>query len=85
MRVLLRRGQQGASERQAVGPLPGLLPRAVPNAIILVHHLLQQGLVIGVERRHGDVPHGPKLATVVQVLVFQAEEVPHKTPAGEGG
>lgn len=80
--VLLRGGQQGASQRQAVRPLPALLPRAVPNAIFLVHHLLQQRLVIGVERRHGDVPHGPELAAVVQMLVLQTEEIPHEAPAG---
>lgn len=79
--VLLRGGQQGASERQAVGPLPGLLARAIPNAFVLVHHLLQQRLVIGIERRHRDIPHSTELTTVIQVLVLQTEEVPHKTPA----
>lgn len=78
---LLWGGQQGASERQTVGSLPGLLARAVPDAVILVHHLLQQRLVVGVEWCHRDVPHRTKLTTVIQVLVFQTEEVPHKTSA----
>lgn len=81
--VLLWRGQQGASKRQAVGPLPDLLARAVPDAIVLVHHLLQQCLVVGVEWRHRDVPHSTELTTVIQVLVLQTEEVPHKTPDGK--
>lgn len=74
--------QQGASEWQAVGPLPGLLSRAVPDAVLLVHHLLQQRLVVSVEWCHRDVPHRTKLTTVIQVLVLQTEEVPHKTSAG---
>lgn len=79
--VLLWGGQQGASERQAVRPLPGLLARAVPDSVLLVHHLLQQRLVVGIERRHWDVSHGTELTTVVQVFVLQTEEVPHKPPA----
>lgn len=78
---LLWGGQQGASERQAVGSLPRLLARAVPDTILLVHHLLQQRLVVSVERCHRDIPHSTKLTTVIQVLVLQTEEVPHKTPA----
>ncbi len=64
-----------------MGPLPGLLARAVPDAVLLVHHLLQQRLVVGIKWRYGDVPHSTKLTTVIQVLVLQTEEVPHKTPA----
>lgn len=61
--------------------LPGPLARAVSNAVLLVHHLLQQRLVVGIERSHGDVAHRTELAAVVQVLVLQTEEVPDKTPA----
>lgn len=73
-------GQPRPAEAHAVGPLPALLALPVPDAVLLVHHLLQQGLVVSVERRHADVSDRPELTAVVQVLVFQSEEVPDKPP-----
>lgn len=64
-----------------MGPLPGLLARAIPDSVLLVHHLFQQRLVVSVERRHRDIPDRTKLTAVVQVLVLQTKEVPHKAPA----
>lgn len=51
----------------------------IDDAIGMVHHADDVGLVGGVERRHRDVPHGAELAAVVQVLVLQPEEVPDET------
>ena len=53
---------------------------SVDHSIVLVHHLLQQRLVVGVHRRDGDVPHCTKLSAVVQVLVLQTKKVPHEPP-----
>lgn len=74
------RGEPRPAEAHAVGPLPALFALPVPDSVLLVHHLLQQGLVVSVERGHADVSHGPELTAVVQVLVFQSEEVPDKPP-----
>lgn len=73
------------SQGHAVGAFPVLLAQAVPDSVLLVHHLLQQRLVVSVQRSHRDVPHGSELTTVIQVLVLQTEEVPHKTSAVERG
>lgn len=74
------RGEPRPAEAHAVGPLPALFALPVPDSVLLVHHLLQQGLVVSVERSHADVSDGPELTAVVQVLVFQSEEVPDKPP-----
>lgn len=76
-------GEARPAEAHAVGSLPALLALPVPDSVLLVHHLLQQRLVISVERGHADVSDRPELTTVVQVLVFQSEEVPHKSPGSE--
>lgn len=65
-------------------PLPAFLARAVLDAVLLVHHLLQQSLIVSAERRHWDVPHGTKLATVIQVFVLKTEKVPHEAPVWGG-
>lgn len=72
--------QQRASQCEAVAPPPGLLALPVFDSVLVVHHLLEQCLIVGVQRSHGDVPHRPELTAVVQVLVLQTEEVPHETP-----
>lgn len=40
------------SQGNAVGAFPVLLAQAVPNSVLLVHHLLQQRLVVSVQRSH---------------------------------
>ena len=52
---------------------------SVGDAVLFVHHLLQQRLVIRVHRSNGDVTHGAELTAVVQVLVFQPEKVPDES------
>lgn len=74
------RGESRPAEAHAVGPLPALFALPVPDSVLLIHHLLQQGLVVSVEWSHADVSDCPELTTVVQVLVFQSEEVPDKPP-----
>lgn len=76
----LLRGQAWPAQAHTVAPLPALLALSVSHAILLVHHLLQEGLVVGVERSHADVSDGSEFTTVVQMFVLQAEEVPHKAP-----
>jgi len=50
------------------------------DTIFIIHHLLQQRLVARVDRRNGDVTHSTKLSAVVQMLVLQTKEIPHKSP-----
>ena len=74
-------GEAGPAQADAVAPLPVPLALPVADAVLLVHHLLQQRLVVGVERGHADVTHRAELTAVVQVLVLQPEEVPYEPPA----
>lgn len=74
------RSKPWPAEAHAVGSLPALLALPVSDSILLIHHLFQQSLVISIEWSHTDVPDCPELTTVVQVLVFQSEEVPDKPP-----
>ena len=53
---------------------------SVGYAILLIHHLLQQCLVIGVHWRNGDVTNRSELTAVVQVLILQSKEVPDEPP-----
>lgn len=76
----LLRGQTWPAQTHTVAPLPALLALSVPHSILLVHHLLQEGLVVSVERSHTDVSDSSEFTTVVQMFVLQAEEVPHKAP-----
>lgn len=82
--MLVLGGEARSSQRHAVAPLPAFLALPVPDAVLLVHHLLQQRLVICVQRSHGNVPHRSELTTVVQVLVLQTEEVPHEASGDDG-
>lgn len=52
----------------------GLPP--VGDAVRLVHHALQHALLARIQLRQVDVPRGPELAAVVQMLVLQAHVVP---------
>lgn len=81
--MLILGGEARSSQRHAVAPFPALLALPVPDPVLLVHHLLQQCLVIGVQRSHRDVPHRSELAAIVQVLVLQTEEVPHEASDDE--
>lgn len=74
------RGEPWPTEAHAVGSLPAFFALAVPDSILLIHHLLQQSLVVSIEWSHTDIPDCPELTTVVQVLIFQSEEVPDKPP-----
>lgn len=69
-----------SAQGHALAALPLFVLAAISYTIFLVHHLIQECQVISVEWCHGDVPHGTELTTVVQVLVLQTEEVPHKPP-----
>lgn len=82
--MLVLGGEARSSQRHAVAPLPAFLALPVPDAVLLVHHLLQQRLVVCVQRSHGDVPHRSELAAVVQVLILQTEEVPHEASGDDG-
>lgn len=50
----------------------------VDHAVLVVHHLQDDDLVVGVDRGDRDVPHGTELTTVVEMFVLQAEKVPHE-------
>lgn len=64
-----------------VGPLARLPAAPVDHSAGLVHHADQEGLVARVDGSHRDVSHRTELATVVQMFIFQPEEVPHEAPA----
>lgn len=55
-----------------------LLFTTMKHSVIFIHHPQDLYLVRVVERRNRNVPHGSELTAVVQVLVFQTEEVPNK-------
>lgn len=52
VKVLLLGGEARSSQRHAVAPLPALLALPISDAVLLVHHLLQQRLVVGIQRSH---------------------------------
>lgn len=74
------RSEARSAQGYALAVLPRPVLLAVSYPVILVHHLLQECLIICVQRRHRDVPHSSEFTTVIQMFILQAEEVPHKSP-----
>lgn len=59
---------------------PFFLP-PVNNPVWLIHHTDQQILITRIKWSNWNVSHSSKLATVIQMLILQTKEVPHKPPA----
>ena len=47
---------------------------------IHIHQVFQSLEVVLAERREGNVSHGPELAAIVQMFVFEPEKVPSEPP-----
>ena len=51
---------------------------AIDDALVDVHHLLDEAEIGDLDGPNGDVAHGSELTAVVQVFVLEPEEVPDK-------